>query len=91
MPGIHNTLAARTSGGGDVNGDYVFLCGVMKCAYGQREASKELLRATRCLDPDIRTLAWALLARGISELKNASVSSKEHFEDGQVDKTMPAM
>lgn len=55
-----------------MNGDYVFLCGVMWCGYGQREARKELLRATRSADPDIRTLAWAMLARGITELKKTS-------------------
>ena len=28
-------IALRTSDAGDMNGDYVFLCGVMWCAYGQ--------------------------------------------------------
>ena len=69
MPAIQNTSAAGTSGEEDMNGDYVFLCGVMWCGYGQREAGKELLRATHSADPDIRTLAWAMLARGITELK----------------------
>ncbi len=47
----------------------VFLCGVMWCGYGQQEAGKELLRATSSLDPDIRTLAWAMLAKGLNEFR----------------------
>lgn len=46
-----------------MNGDYVFLCGVMWCAYGQPDAGKELLRATNSKDPDLRALALAMLAR----------------------------
>src|SRR2546421_11141167 len=34
----------------DVN--YVFLCGVMWCRFGQQDAGKELLRATNSVDPD---------------------------------------
>ncbi len=52
-----------------MDGDYVFLCGVMWCAYGQQDAGKELLRATRSVDPDIRALAWAMLAKGRRELR----------------------
>ena len=52
-----------------MDSNYVFLCGVMWCGYGQQEAGKELLRATSSLDPDIRALAWALLAKGMSELR----------------------
>ena len=55
-----------------MNGAYVFLCGVMWCGYGQREAGEELLRATHSADADIRTLAWAMLARGMTELKKRS-------------------
>lgn len=47
-----------------MDADYVFLCGVMWCAYGQQEAGKELLRATRCVDPDVKALAWAMLRKG---------------------------
>ena len=35
----------------EMNSDYVFLCGVMWCGYGQQEAGRELLRAallSRC-------------------------------------------
>lgn len=57
-----------------MDGDYVYLCGVMWCGYGQREAGKELLRATRSMDPDIRALASAMLEKGISELKKARLA-----------------
>lgn len=50
-----------------MDSDYVFLCGVMWCAYGQQDAGKELLRATRSVDPDITALAWAMLAKGMRE------------------------
>lgn len=46
-----------------MDGDYVFLCGVMWCAYGQPDARSELLRATKSADPDLRALALAMLAR----------------------------
>jgi hypothetical protein len=52
-----------------MDSNYVFLCGVMWCGYGERDAGKELLRATNSLDPDTRTLAWAMFARGLKELK----------------------
>ena len=47
-----------------MNSDYVFLCGVMWCRYGQRDAGEELLRASSSPDPDLRALAQAMLARG---------------------------
>ena len=50
--------------GDEVESDYVFLCGVMWCRYGQEEAGRELLRATLSKDPDISTLAWAMFAKG---------------------------
>ena len=53
-----------------MDSDYVFLCGVMWCAYGQQDAGKELLRATRSTDPDIKALAWAMLTKGTRELRN---------------------
>jgi hypothetical protein len=45
-----------------MNSDYVFLCGVMWCGYGQQEAGRELLRAALSRDSDISTLAWTMLA-----------------------------
>ena len=49
-----------------MNSDYVFLCGVMWCRFGQQDAGKELLRAADSTDPDISELAWAMLAKGAS-------------------------
>jgi hypothetical protein len=79
--------------GGDMDSNYVFLCGVMWCGYGQQEAGKEPLRATRSADPDIRALAWAMLAKGMSELKKKALDhpGKKHLEDSHVDKTMRVM
>ena len=46
----------------DVN--YMFLCGVMWCQFGQKEAAQELLRAASSGNPDMSALAWAMLKRG---------------------------
>lgn len=46
-----------------MDGDYVFLCGVMWCAYGQQDAGRELLRAANSADPDLSALAVAMLAQ----------------------------
>jgi hypothetical protein len=48
----------------EMNEDYVFLCGVMWCRFGQPDAGKELLRAATSMDPDMRALAWAMLTKG---------------------------
>lgn len=56
-----------------MNSDYVFLCGVMWCKYGQPDAGDELLRAAKSTDPDISALALAMLAKGcgsVHEYKN---------------------
>jgi hypothetical protein len=45
--------------------NYVFLCGVMWCKFGQQDAGKELLRAADCGDPDVKALASAMLAKGV--------------------------
>lgn len=76
-----------------MNSDYVFLCGVMWCGYGQRDASKELLRATRSVDPDIRALAWAMLAKGMNELQKKALRKlrDKQLEEDNVDETMPDM
>lgn len=55
--------------GDEVESDYVFLCGVMWCGYGQEDAGRELLRATLSRDPDISTLAWAMFANGKTALR----------------------
>jgi hypothetical protein len=79
--------------GSDMNSNYVFLCGVMWCGYGQQEAGKELLRATSSADPDIRALAWAMLAKGVNQLKKKALGEpgEERLEDSRVDKTVPVM
>jgi len=54
----------------EMDGNYVFLCGVMWCRFGQQDAGKELLRATNSVDPDMKALAWAMLARGARRLRD---------------------
>ena len=46
--------------------DYIFLCGVMWCRFGEQDAGRELLRAADSMDPDTSALAWAMLAKGAS-------------------------
>jgi hypothetical protein len=53
-----------------MNSDYMFLCGVMWCRFGQKEAGKELLRAATSMDPDMRALARAMLATGALRLRS---------------------
>ena len=76
-----------------MDGDYVFLWGVMWCGYGQQEAGKELLRATRSSDPDVSSLAWAMLAKGARHLREKVVGHPRQalLEDRYVDETMPVM
>src|SRR5947209_12190538 len=52
-----------------MDSSYVFLCGVMWCRFGQQDAGKELLRAADVRDPDITALAWAMLAKGATRLR----------------------
>jgi hypothetical protein len=40
-----------------MDGNYVFLCGVMWCRFGQQDAGKELLRAADSGDPDMKAMA----------------------------------
>jgi hypothetical protein len=53
----------------EMGDNYVFLCGVMWCRFGQQDAGKELLRATNSVDPDMKALAWAMLAKGARRLR----------------------
>lgn len=46
-----------------MNGDHVFLCGVMWCAYGLQDATSELLRAAKSADLGLSALALAMLAQ----------------------------
>jgi hypothetical protein len=48
-----------------MDSNYVFLCGVMWCKFGQLDAGNELLRAAESGDPDIKALARAMLAKGL--------------------------
>jgi hypothetical protein len=66
----------------NMDSNYVFLCGVMWCRYGEQKAGKELLRATSYPDTDTRTLAWAMLAKGMSDLRNKVLGKPgvEHLE-----------
>jgi hypothetical protein len=52
-----------------MDSNYVFLCGVMWCRFGQQDAGKELLRAADTGDPDTRALARAMFAKGMRRLK----------------------
>ena len=65
-----------------MDGNYLFLCGVMWCAYGEEDAGKELLRASSSPDPDTRTLAWAMLTKGMCELRTKVLGEPgvEHLE-----------
>ena len=76
-----------------MDSNYVFLCGVMWCGYGQQEAGKELLRATGSPDPDIRALAWAMLTKGLNQLRKKVLGrpGEEHFEDGRLKITIPVI
>jgi hypothetical protein len=48
-----------------MDSNYVFLCGVMWCKFGQKDAGNELLRAADSGDPDMKALAWAMFAKGV--------------------------
>jgi hypothetical protein len=54
----------------EMDSNYMFLCGVMWCKFGQQEAGKELLRAANSGDPDMSPLAWAMLAKGARRVKD---------------------
>jgi hypothetical protein len=53
-----------------MDSNYMFLCGVMWCKFGQQEAAEELLRAAKSEDPDMSALAWAMLEKGARRLKD---------------------
>lgn len=59
------TLAEMTKKEAGMESNYVFLCGVMWCKFGQRDAGNELLRAADSGDPDIKALARAMFAKGL--------------------------
>ena len=51
-----------------MDSNYVFLCGVMWCRFGQ-DAGKELLRAADVADPDMKALASAMFSKGLRRLR----------------------
>ena len=53
-----------------MDSNYVFLCGGMWCQFGQHDAGKELLRAMNSVDPEVKALAWAMLAKGARRLRD---------------------
>ena len=65
-PVFGNTRAHPEQSEVNMSGDYVFLCGVMWCKYGQQDAGSELMRAAQCEDPDVSALALAMLREGAS-------------------------
>jgi hypothetical protein len=54
-----------------MDSNYVFLCGLMWCRFGQKDACQELLRAAGSGDPDVKALAWAMFAKGVRRLKES--------------------
>ena len=76
-----------------MDGNYVFLCGVMWCRFGQQDAGKELLRAAESNDPDISELAWAMLAKGMRRLREleklARACSRTILGENYEDRVMP--
>jgi hypothetical protein len=54
----------------EMHSDYIFLCGVMWCKFGQQEAGKELLKAAKSGDPEMSALALAMLAKGARRLRD---------------------
>jgi hypothetical protein len=53
----------------NMDSNYVFLCGVMWCRFGQHDAGKEPLRAADAEDPDMKALASAMFAKGLRRLR----------------------
>jgi hypothetical protein len=53
-----------------MDADYVYLCGLMWCRFGQQAAGKELIRAADTEDPDMQALAWAMFAKGLRRLRD---------------------
>jgi hypothetical protein len=75
-----------------MDSNYVFLCGVMWCKFGQKDAAQELLRAADSGDPDLTALAWAMFAKGVGRLKELEKrmqpSSRALLGEGHVDEIM---
>jgi hypothetical protein len=52
-----------------MDSNYVFLCRVMWCKFGQVDAGKELARAADSSDANLRALACAMLTKGMRRLR----------------------
>jgi len=64
----------------EMDSNYMFLCGVMWCKFGQQEAGKELLRAANSVNPDMSALAWAMLAKGARRLRDLKRQAQTAIE-----------
>jgi hypothetical protein len=53
-----------------VDSNYLFLCGVMWCKFGQVDAAKELARAADSSDANLRALPCAMLTKGMRCLRH---------------------
>jgi hypothetical protein len=60
----------------EMDSNYMFLCGVMWCKFGQQEAGKELLRAAKSGDADMSALAWAMLAKGARRMRELEIRAQ---------------
>ena len=59
-----------------MDSNYVFLCGVMWCRFGQWDAGKELLRAADVADPDMKALASAMFSKGLRRLREVEKNGR---------------
>lgn len=72
-----------------MDGDYVFLCGIMWCNYGWAEAGVELLRAADSDDPDAKALAMAMLTTKTTHSRKTATNLVDSRCGGRhVDKNM---
>jgi len=69
----------RSIGENRMNTDYIFLCGVMWCRFGEQDAGRELLRAADSMDPDMSALAWAMLAKGAGHFREFGKTGTDFF------------
>jgi hypothetical protein len=81
--GLHLTLGGLFRNESDyeepeMDNNYVFLCGVMWCKFGQEDAGKELLRAANSADPDLSAMAWAMLANGARRLRELETAAQNY-------------
>ncbi|HZQ68860.1 MAG TPA: hypothetical protein VFA68_10115 [Terriglobales bacterium] len=58
--------------------NYVFMCGMVWCQFGEQEAGRELIAALQSTDPALRILARTMLdqARGSKELLGQALADR---------------